>query len=197
MNKTVWLATLALATLAAACAQEQTQSLKDTDGNAYTARLMAEKKVWMADNLNLNVTGSSCYDDEEANCKRYGRLYTWNLAGEACNKLGNGWRLPTDKEWQHMAEPFGGIHNDSGNDGKKTYTALIPGGIANFNVAFGGRRDANAGPYARKDAHGFYWTSTEIDPHTAWFYNLGTNGQMLTRHDGEKATAISVRCIRG
>jgi uncharacterized protein (TIGR02145 family) len=172
----------------AACTQSHNDSLRDRDGNTYKAILMPDNKLWMADNLNLNLPGSYCYDDQEQNCKLYGRLYTWQLANEACSKLGEGWRLPGSEGWQRMADAYG--------DTQSAYKALIVGGSAKFNVVFGGRRDPNGGPYARKDAHGFYWTSSEIDSKNAWFYNLGTGGQMVTRHEGDKDHSISARCIR-
>jgi uncharacterized protein (TIGR02145 family) len=177
-----------MAACLAACARSEIDN--------YRTTVMPDKKVWMAANLNLNIPGSYCYDDQEQNCRLYGRLYTWELAMEGCTKLGNGWRLPSDEEWQQMAKPYGGIRDDSGNDGKSAYKALIVGGSAKFDIVFGGRRGPNAGPYERKEAHGFYWTSTEINSDTVWFYNLGTNGQMVTRHDGEKNRSISVRCVR-
>ena len=60
---------------------------------------------------------------------------------------------------------------------------------------WGGR--AVDGQYARLEAHGFYWTASESDVATAWFYNFGKGGSALNRHgDGEKVRAFSVRCIR-
>jgi len=154
--------------------------------DSYPSVLMSDKKFWMSSNLNLNIPGSSCYENDEANCKVYGRLYTWQSAAEACAQLGKGWRLPSSDEWWRLANSYG----------KEAYKALIAGGSANFNVVFGGGRESNNGAFLRKGAHGFYWTSSEINATSAWFYNLGTGGQMVTRHDGEKDRAFSVRCIR-
>jgi uncharacterized protein (TIGR02145 family) len=156
---------------------------------------MPDGKHWMAANLNVNVPGSYCYDDQEQNCNQYGRLYTWQVARESCSHLGDGWRLPDDSDWQRMAESYSGIQEVSGDESKKAYKALIVGGSARFNLVFGGGREPNGG-YKRKDAHGFYWTASEISQNTAWFYNLGTGGEMVTRHEGEKDRALSVRCIR-
>src|SRR5262245_6712736 len=176
-------------------AQSQRDALRDSDGNRYAVRVMPDQKLWMIDNLNLNIPGSYCYDDQEQNCARYGRLYTWNLATEGCSKLGKGWRLPTNEEWRLMAKPYGGVLDDSDNNGKKAYQALIIGGSAKFNAALGGNREPN-GKYERKDADGFYRTATEIGVNTAWFYNLAKGGQLLNHHEGEKDRATSVRCIR-
>ena len=53
-------------------------------------------QIWMAENLNYDASGSKCYDEDPANCEKYGRLYDWETAMKACPE---GWRLPTDTEW--------------------------------------------------------------------------------------------------
>lgn len=57
-----------------------------------------ENQSWSAKNLDLEVDGAICYNNEPANCQKYGRLYTWRAAKKACAKLGG--RLPTQKEWE-------------------------------------------------------------------------------------------------
>jgi uncharacterized protein (TIGR02145 family) len=150
----------------------------------------------MVANLDVAIEGSYCYEDAKENCRKYGRLYTWEAATQGCRSLGDGWRLPTNDDWQRMAKSYGGVRDDSADGGKAAYVALITGGTSGFEVVFGGGRDV-AGGYARIDAHGFYWTATETGPDEAWFYNLGRCGQILNRHsDGEKLGAFAVRCIR-
>jgi uncharacterized protein (TIGR02145 family) len=177
--------------------QEQTGTLRDRDGNIYTVKIMPDNKTWMTSNLNINIPGSYGYENAEEKSNQYGRLYTWKSAQEGCNLLGEGWRLPTNEEWQKMAKWYGGVRGDSDDEGKAAYQALINGGNAAFNAVYGGSRDAADGSYARVDAHGFYWTATESDSANAWFYNFGKNGKILNRHhDGQKHMAISVRCIK-
>jgi uncharacterized protein (TIGR02145 family) len=157
---------------------------------------MQDGKEWMTENLNVNIPQSYCYEDDEKNCARYGRLYTWESAQVGCRALGQGWRLPTNDEWQKMAKHYGGVRGDSDDDGKSAYKALTAGGISGFNVQFGGNRHSDDGQYGRLEAHGFYWTASETDATNAWFYNFG-QARFLNRHkDGEKKMAISVRCVR-
>ena len=159
------------------------------------SRRMADAKEWTTTNLNINVSPSFCYDDAESNCRRYGRLYTWESAQRACSSLGGGWRLPTDDEWRQMAKRYGGISDDSADKGKAAFTALLSGGTSGFNAVLGGNR--SDGQYARLEAHGLYWTSSDRDPGTAPFYNFGQGGQALHRQpQGQKTMAISVRCVR-
>ena len=37
-------------------------------------------RVWMSENYNQEVPGSWCYDNNPENCKKYGRLYTYEAA---------------------------------------------------------------------------------------------------------------------
>ena len=78
-------------------------------------------QIWMAENLNCNVSGSKCYgesgqvfveetDDEmifttlspaevQANCEKYGRLYNWETASRVCP---SGWHLPSNEDWDKL-----------------------------------------------------------------------------------------------
>ena len=91
-----------LALLQQANSQSSPATIKDRDGNVYAIKLFPDGKLWMTENLNINIPGSFCYDNAEQNCKQYGRLYTWQSAQEACLALGDGWRLPTNEDWQTM-----------------------------------------------------------------------------------------------
>ena len=157
---------------------------------------MADGKRWTKNNLDINVSQSYCYEDDKANCARYGRLYTWQSAQQACQLLGNGWRLPTDEEWRLLAKQYGGVSIDADDKGRTAFKALLMGGNSGFSALLGGGRSSD-GQYARLEAHGFYWTASAIDSGNAWYYNFGKGGQALHRQDGgDKNSAFSVRCVR-
>jgi len=146
-------------------------------------------------NLNVSTRSSYCYEDAELNCRRYGRLYTWESAQRACQSLGDGWGLPTDEEWRQLAKHYGGLVDDSPDKGKAAFTALLSGGTSGFNAVFAGTRSA-AGQYERLETHGIYWTSSVTDQNSAPFYNFGKGGQGVSRHvQGGKQMALSVRCV--
>jgi len=173
------------------------RSVNDQNRSAasFSPKRMADGKDWTTANLNVAASPSYCYDDAEPNCRRYGRLYTWESAQRVCQSLGGGWRLPTDDEWRRMAKRYGGVSDDSTDKGKAAFTALVSGGPSGFNAVLGGNR--SDGRYARLEAHGFYWTASDNNPRSAPFYNFGQNGHALHRQpQGEKQMAISVRCIR-
>jgi uncharacterized protein (TIGR02145 family) len=156
---------------------------------------MADGKEWTTANLNVGASPSYCYDDQESNCRRYGRMYTWESAQRACPLLGDGWRLPTDDEWRQMAKHYGGVSADAADEGKAAFAALISGGTSGFNAVLGGNR--SDGQYARLEAHGIYWTASENDRSSAPAYNFGQGGLALHRQPGvQKLMAVSVRCVR-
>ena len=167
-----------------------------TSGAMYSSKRMADGKQWTTQNLNVTTVPSYCYEDAELNCRQYGRLYTWESARRGCQSLGDRWRLPTNDEWRQMAKRYGGIREDSDDSGKAAYQALLIGGSSGFNALLGGGI-SDDGQSARLEAHGFYWTASESDPVSAWFYNFGQGGLSLNRHSGgKKQMALSVRCVR-
>ena len=94
-----------------------------------------------------------------------------------------------------MAKRYGGVSDDSADEGRAAFAALLSGGTSGFNAVLGGNR--SDGQYARLEEHGFYWTASDNDSGSAPYYNFGQNGQALHRQpQGEKRMAISVRCIR-
>ena len=185
---------IACGSVGASCSTRRSAEDRNVPGTIFSSRRMPDGKEWMTENLNVNTGGSYCYDDAELNCRRYGRLYTWESAQQGCRSLGAGWRLPTNDEWRQMAKHYGGVRDDSDDGGKAAYKALVLGGNSGFSVLFGGGR-APDGQYARLEAHGFYWTASESNRASAWLYNFG-QARFLNRHsDGEKERAFSVRCV--
>jgi len=170
--------------------------VSDSDGNKYPVKILLDGKLWMTANLDVNIPNSYCYENVKENCEQCGRLYTWEAAKEGCKLLGEGWQLPTGVGWQRLTMLYGGAAQDSNETRKEAYKNLMNGGASGFNALLGGGRDPG-GQYARLDAHGFYWTVTEGDSSTAWFYNFAKGSQALYQQDGgELLRAFSVRCVK-
>ena len=170
---------------------------KQNASEKVSSKRMADGKEWTTANLNVQASPSYCYEVAEANCRRYGRLYTWESAQRACASLGDRWRLPTDDEWRQMAKRYGGVSEDSADEGRAAFAALRSGGTSSFNAVLGGIRSPD-GQYSRSEAHGLYWTATDNDARSAPLYNFGEGGRALHRQPGgdNKQMAASVRCIR-
>lgn len=109
-------------------------------GTVPSSRRMADGREWTTANLDADAAPSYCYDDADANCRRYGRLYTWASAQEVCQSLGGGWRLPTDEEWRQLAKRYGGVSADAADKGRAAFTALRSGGTSGFDAVLGGNR---------------------------------------------------------
>jgi uncharacterized protein (TIGR02145 family) len=184
-------ATIPLSLVSASC------STHPALNSIYSSTRMADGQQWMTVNLRIDIADSYCYGDAESSCDQYGRLYTWESARRGCQSLGDGWRLPTDDDWRQMANRYGGIFDDSPDDrGRRAYEALLIGGDSGFNALLSGGRLSD-GRYDDLEAHGFYWTASEGDLDTAWYYNFGRGSLGLYRQDeGEKSMALAVRCVR-
>src|SRR5688572_13491373 len=131
---------IAFSSVGASCLTDRSAKDQKVSGAIHSSRRMPDGRQWTTDNLNVSTAPSYCYEDAGLNCRRYGRLYTWESAQRGCRSLGDGWRLPTNDEWRQMAQRYGGLGNDSPNTGNPAYTALLSGGTSGFNAVLGGNR---------------------------------------------------------
>ena len=112
--------------------------------------------------------------------------FTWGEAIEAVKKLGNGWRLPTRKEWSLICEEFG-----CNEDGQ------LSGGLLakNLNLKANGWRDNN-GSLNNSGTYGFWWSSTAYG--TTGRYNLyyNTSNGLNSGYGNNRNRGLSVRLVR-
>jgi len=163
------------------------------DGKTYRT-VEIGNQTWMAENLNCYTTiGSWCYNNNIANCDKYGRLYNEEAAKKSCPK---GWHLPSDEEWNTFINYLGGdegikLKSTSGwnSDGNGTdvfgFTAL-PGGYRGFtDIHFNYIGD-----------YGFWWSSTESSTIGAWSRYISNDHSEVYRIGSDNKNGFSVRCIR-
>lgn len=106
--------------------------IKNTMTDLRTGRtyktVKLDGKIWMAENIYI---GSLCYDDDEANCEKYGSMSSW---------CPDGWYEPSKEDWESMFESIGGADSagyylksktgweDNSNGVDKYGFNVLPGG---------------------------------------------------------------------
>ena len=171
-------------------------TLTDTrDGQVYRTVTIGNQ-IWMAENLNYKTDSSFCYNDSAEYCAKYGRLYIWDAAMDACP---DGWHLPDSTEWNTLFSAVGGkstagevLKSTSGWVGNK---GEATNGTDNYGFAAlpAGFRDERGGLFSREGGTAKFWSSTERSSDMATniiLYYYFDVFQASGRHD-----AMSVRCL--
>jgi len=188
-------------------------------------------QTWMAKNLDSNVPGSKCYgegaqvrDDNynyitlsssqvQTNCTRYGRLYNWATAKNACP---SGWRLPSNADWSELlrwvdernggegeGSPYfsytAGRHlratsgwNGYGSSTDKYEFSALPGGYYRDKDENG----ENYGKFENVGNDGNWWSADEVGGSYAfeWFIEKGEDS--FDWYTSDKSDLLSVRCVK-
>jgi uncharacterized protein (TIGR02145 family) len=156
---------------------ENPPSLVDSrDGKAYK-EVAIGGQIWMAEDLRYNAPGSQCLDDEEANCEKFGRLYSWDEAMTACPA---GWRIPSDDDWNDLLDFIGGI------------------GVAGVKL----RSTTGWDRYNGRDEFGFtalppggWWSATTFDDGTISSLELNVQSFAYFHRNGS-GRMMAVRCLK-
>lgn len=185
------------------------------DGQSYKV-VKIGKQIWMAQNLNFETDDSYCYDDQEENCAKYGRLYTWTAAmdgegwfsgdavgcgdGKKCSPTypvhgicPTGWHLPSSDECEALLTTVGKdnastvLFSKTGWDGGRNGTDKY--GFSALPA--GGKVDF--GVYLGVGTETWFWTSTEKYASSADVMRLEYSIAMLD--DDGKFAGYSVRCV--
>jgi uncharacterized protein (TIGR02145 family) len=189
------------------------------DGKTYKT-VKIGSQTWMAENLNYNASGSECYGNNPASCEKYGRLYDWAAALEACP---SGWHLPSDSEWGALVAAAGGPGtagkklkakkgwNEGGNGTDRLGFSALPGGL--------GYSDNGFSSFSNAGSNGTWWSASEFDSNYAYYHdtyyysnywwsatdNLANNAYChamnhtsggVRRDCVNKSCLFSVRCIK-
>ena len=172
--------------------------IDERDGKIYKTVAIGNQN-WMAENLNYETESSSCYDEESSNCEKYGRLYTWSAALNACPA---GWRLPSVIDWNTLILNVGGSSKAAQNlksrdewvknaEGVDAFGfSALPAGYSYRNLY----KNMILG-YDEKESSAYFWSSTEFDKDSAFFMFLNArNVAKVTSYIKENGR--SVRCLK-
>jgi uncharacterized protein (TIGR02145 family) len=160
-------------------------------------------QTWLARNLNYNVSGNKCYDDDLANCTKYGRLYNWatamalpsNCNSNSCASQVSGkhrgicptdWHIPNKDEFTALLTAAGSTGklnatngwNDSGNGTDDYGFSALPGGYGYADGNF-----YNVGNFA-----GWWYASGGVA-----YSAHNPNGDWNNFYDDD---LVSVRCLQ-
>ncbi len=195
---------------------QSTDSVVDADGNVYHT-IKIGSQTWMVENLKTTkyndgtaigglsgyhstTPGYSTYANNSSNKDTYGLLYNWYAVNTG--KLApEGWRVPSQADWQALLdylggeEAAGGILKEAGTTHwESPNTDAMDWGFAALP---GGTRDGSAAIFRTLRSRGWWWTST---PATQDYnaYTMGLVSWMGSAYIGEgyKSDAFSVRCIK-
>ena len=178
----------------------------ERDGQAYKT-MTIKNQTWMMQNLNYEqADGSFCYDDEDSNCLKYGRLYTWGAAmdsaktgcgdGKICEVKENvqgacpvGWHLPSKEEFELLERNVNSIENT-------LFYSLFHLLLGPFSGLRLGKNN-----YMLEGEYAFFLSSTEVDGEeekVAYCLQEPDNVGFFHREINycTKKYAWSVRCVK-
>ncbi|MDR2592012.1 MAG: InlB B-repeat-containing protein [Chitinispirillales bacterium] len=168
---------------------------------------------WMTKNLDVETEDSWCYGEGgqvydngnwvtltsseiQANCAKYGRLYTWEAAKRACQQVGK--RLPTRTEWDALVTAAGGSSvagsKLKSSSGWNSYSDISSTDEFGFSALPGGYRDYSDGDFIDAGFYGYWWTATESGS-GAYGRRMYDYGDLVYEGNDLKSDGFSARCV--
>lgn len=177
--------TIVLSILSVSVFSQDKGTIKDSRDNKTYKTIKIGTQIWMSENLNFTTTaGSWCFDNKNANCDKYGRLYDWENAKKACP---SGSHLPTKDEFEALITNVGG-------KGSKAFNSLKSGGASGFNALMGGC--FGHGEFYDMSNFAYFWATPEYNKEYAWDFVLNKEGQDADLYGDGKIRGFSIRCIK-
>lgn len=195
-------------------------SILDIDENVYST-ITIGSQTWMMQNLkttkyrngdkitniptNMNwassTFGAFCnYENTNSNVTKFGRLYNWFSINDLRNIAPEGWRIPTETDWQILINYLGGEDICGGKlkDQAIGYWQQPNTGATNesgFTARAGGHRAPN-GFYQNILLSTSFWTSSPYDSDSAVAFSLVNNSSIISKTIFANKTGLSVRCLK-
>ena len=197
--------------------------LTDVDGNIYHTVIIGTQ-TWMVENLKTtryndstlipNVTDNAAWvalssgaygwynNDLNTSKDVYGALYNWYAV--STGKLApKGWHVPSESEWQTLADYLGGVTVAAGKlkDSGTTHWVFSSGATneTGFTALPGGYRLWGNGSFSELGSEGYWWcsSSTGSSPNNmqAFIMTL-TSNSLQTQGYWPWVTGFSVRCLK-
>jgi len=180
-------------------------------------------QVWMAKNWGCYAAGSKCYNNDPANCNKYGRLYYWatamklsdNCYTSTCSSqittkhqgiCPSGWHIPSDADWNVLVKfvnPSCSDNTTCAGAGTKlkareswnSYSG-VPSGTDDFGFAALPGGGGTSGSYFDGVGNGgYWWSASENNANFAYYRRMGNYGEDVDRYGSYKGYSLSVRCV--
>jgi len=195
-----------------------TSASNDSPTFNYAGKIYNTMKIgnqtWLKENLNVgtmirgdqNQTNNGtiekyCYDNDTANCSKYGGLYQWDEAMQYSTNPGvqgicpEGWHIPSYDEFQTLAKSV----NGDGNSLKAIGEGYSDGAGTNttgFGALLAGSRQSG-GYFEDLHYYPFFWsTTTSSTSDAVYFYIPYENNYTGRWNTYSKDYGISVRCVK-
>jgi uncharacterized protein (TIGR02145 family) len=187
-----------------AIAANQGSFMDSRDRKMYKS-IKIGSQTWMAENLNYAGTGE-CYNDNPANCQKYGKLFNWEEAKKVCPA---GWHLPSNAEWDalyrfadgnssiespYKSETAGkklkaakgwNSYNEESGDGEDVYGfAALPGGSSYLGTS------------DHIGNNGYWWSASEHDGDKAYYRFMLRDGTVAGWNKNSKKLLLNMRCLK-
>jgi uncharacterized protein (TIGR02145 family) len=139
------------------------------------------------------------YLNDSSNNDKYGKLYNWYAVNDPRGLAPVGWHIPSDEEWQELADYLGGDY--SAGERLKSASGWVHGRSGTdefgFNALPGGRR-SSLGDFEFIGEAGFWWSSTGVKSGyaNAYYRKMYSMGGGIHRGDLCKLGGYSVRCLK-
>ena len=138
------------------------------------------------------------YDNNDDNLAIYGRLYNWYAVDDARGLCPSGWHVPTDGEWTELTDFLGGssVAGNSMKSSPSDSPAWDGTNVSGFSALPGGLRFYNDGIFYDEGNVGYWWSASPYATSSAWYRNLNSVHDYVSRYSNLARNGFSVRCVR-
>ena len=184
----------------------------DRDGQAYRYETFGDLD-WFTQNL---AWGGIPYRASKATASFFGNFYSWEMAMANGNVCPEGWRVPTNEDWESLAKvlnggvalPFignwPGLGEKASADVYLNESRMWPYSPDNLHTnSFGwnamplGYAFVSDPTVSGLNEYGCWWSATEKDAtHGYYRYIWYDNGDFPMSYTGKSDMMASVRCVR-
>ena len=125
------------------------------------------------------------YDNNNANGKRYGKLYNWYAISDPRGLIPEGYHVASEAEWLQLSSFLGG----SDMAGREMKSKDI------FGANTGGYRNSGGNFYGA-GINGYWWSSSVIFWDVMWNFVIDHKSSYLYRNYSRKSDGLYIRCIK-